>query len=491
MQTVFRRFMWQRRRGAIDPFTALAVASMVLTAAGTARQIHRGAESALTADELRYGSNQVADGLKRILAVKYQRMHQNGQLNRAEYETLQHRLESDATRRALQAVAEELADKQTKLSEDAFWDLQRDTAISVALSGVGEAAGALGSRTQTGAEVLQNLRNYAQNVETANRVAAGADALSTTLTVNGLVNDVSRNPYIVNANDFQNALNQVQQHVQPGGQPGSQPGVQPGGDAALLVRVRVRAFFDKWCVDKQVDRYRDDPNHENWVRGHRSSFQEQCRTDFERYIRQLEQDGWSVPGRSLHDYAWEMLTTYDGYRETFGRDYTGVYMVTAAAMTGEGQTRYELRFDDHRDGTATLTLVLPANVDLQDLPKVGLPAKRELDFPLQAKIDRRTSEESAFYTQGREIHAVVSAFAKVCTSITVALTSLFGGDAQQDAALIDQSRGENCLLVFQPVSQDSRDLTVRFSGVLVTPETSSGRMERKKFDVTNRAVRVR
>ena len=225
MQTMFRRFTRQRHRGVIDPLTALAVASMVLTAAGTARQIHRGAESALTADELRYNSNQVADGLRQILAVKYQRMHQNGQLNRAEYETLQDRLQSDSTRRALQAAANELANRQTQLSEDAFWDLQRDSAISVALSGVGEAAGAIARRGGDAAQI-------ARNVKRADRVAAGADTLSTLLTVDGLVKNVSRNPYIVNDNDFRNALSQVQQHVRGAASPASNPAAMRRGSYA-------------------------------------------------------------------------------------------------------------------------------------------------------------------------------------------------------------------------------------------------------------------
>ena len=502
-----------RRRGVIDPVTALALISMVLTAGGTARQLHRGAESGRTADELTYGTRQIAGDLKNILDSKYQRMLQGGQLTRAEYETLQHRLHSDATDQALQAAVAELADKQRQLADDAFWDLEKDTAISLVFSAISEGAGAVAGQIKaevqaaqtlgqssagTGANILRNLRNYAGNREAiqvanqlADQVGAGADTVSSLVSVNGLVKNASDNPYIVTKDDFLAAVNRVQQGIQSGGPPGGRRGAQPSGDAALLVRTRIRAFFDKWCVDKQVDRYRDPPNHENWVHQHRSRFQQRCHADFAEFIRSLEQDGWSVPGKSLANFAWQTLTASRAYLDTFGRDYSGVYRFTAAQPDGRGKRQYEFRFDDRRDGTATVTLVLPPNINIQDLPRIGLPAKRELVFPLQAKIDRDRSAESSFSTDGREIHALTTGVARIGVGIGLALSSMFGGDRQQADSLIQQTRGENCLLELQPVSADSNNLDIKFSADLIVPDTKTGQMKRQKAGFTNRATRIR
>ena len=206
----------------------------------------------------------------------------------------------------------------------------------------------------------------------------------------------------------------------------------------------------------------------------RSDFQQRFHAAFEQFVRgELTQEGWEVPAPGLHAVAWQILSTSKAYRATFGRDLSGIYHFQGDRPDGKGKVTYEFRFDDRRDGTAVVTLVLPANIDLQDLPKIGLPASRELQLPLTAEIDRHLARETQFYTTGPELHTMASGIVKFGVGLSEALTALFGGE-NRGPSLVAHAGAENCKLSFRPVSDESPDLALSFSGVFLKPSRNRG-----------------
>jgi hypothetical protein len=135
--------------------------------------------------------------------------------------------------------------------------------------------------------------------------------------------------------------------------------------------------------------------------------------------------------------------------------------------------------------------MLPAHINIQDLPKIGLPAARELAFPLTAEIDRHLARETCFSTTGPTLHAVASGIVKFGVGLSEALTNMFGG--QRGPSLVEHAGAENCRLSFQPVSDESNDLTLSFSGVFVKPSHKRGgvAIERENATFSARATRVR
>ena len=468
----------KRRPGVAEPLSAFAIGSLVLTVLNLSGHVHRGLEADRAANEFRANATQVADGMREILKTKYDRMRHDGQLTEAEYSLAIHRINQDSADDFLRRAADELANRQAGLFDDELGRAGWSVFMSSAFSGIGAMAGHYGGSGDT---IVRGIRD-SRVLENATDFISGTDgALSTIKLATGP-------SHLLQPSDIAGAINQAEQRIQGGGGNASD-------DAQALLSQRIHVFFDKWCVDNQVKRYMEDPNHENWVRGSRGQFQERCHAAFEQYIRgDLSQQGWNVPAPGLSSLAWNILTTYKGYRDTFGRDYTGIYTFEAAQFGGRGkEATYEFKFDDHRDGTATATLMLPKDVDIQELPKIGLPATREFSFPLTAKIDRYRSRETLFYTDGRELHTVVVAIVKFGVRLGEALTSIFSGGGNDEPSLADHAGAENCSLSFRPVSAESDDLTISFSGVLVAPTRSGGGIQTKRQDakLTARAKRIR
>ncbi len=463
----------RRRRGFVEPISAVTIAALALTVLNLGSRGLRGQQAFNAADDFRANMAQAAEGMNDILKSKYDRMRRDGQLTEAEYTLAIHRLGQDSSNEVLQRAAQELANRQADLANTAFWELMWDAVKSTLFTGIGEGGGALMGDASTVVPGVPDGQVAGEFVDTISAFDGGLGTL-TMLT----------NPYLVDASQVRAAIEQAEQRIRGGGGP---------GDARVLLSQRILAFFDKWCVDNQVDRHRNDPNHEDWVRRYRSGFQQRLHAAFEQFVRgELAQEGWEVPAPGLHSAAWHILTTSKAYRDTFGRDYSGVYSFQGDRPDGKGKITYEFTFDDRRDGTAIATFTLPAHIDVRDLPKIGLPATREWQFPLTAKIDRHFARETEFSTTGPELHAAASGWVKFGVGIAEALSNMFGGDAR-GPSLVEHARAENCSLSLRPVSDESNDLTLSFSGVFLKPERGRGGIElqRENAAFSAQAKRVR
>ncbi|MEQ9410300.1 MAG: hypothetical protein RIK87_21365 [Fuerstiella sp.] len=472
MQTVHPSIP-RRRRAVAEPVTVLAMVALGLSALSLGQKGHRGYEAALANREISANIFQVRDGLRDQLQNKYERMRNSGQLTTAEFELATHRLRQDTSDIALQNAADELANKQRILADDAFWDFATSAYLSAVTSGAGELLG----------PAAGNANTIFKGTKDSSVVAGIFDGFSAFDGALGLASTGS-NRHLVNSSDFNAAANRAGDRLQGGD--------HRTGDTNVLLRQRILAFFDKWCRDNEVLRHREQPNHENWVRQWRTGFEQRCQYDFVTYVREiLAAEGWQVSGQDLESRAWQVLTTSRNYLTTFGRDYSGQYSYVTTSQSGQ-KTTHKMSLQDHRNGTATMTVYLPPNINVSELPLIGLPASNEIRFPLEAQIDRNLSREVSFFTTGKELHTVASALVKFGVRLKEGLSAIFGGSQRDIQVLVDRSFAENCRLSLKPVSIDSPDLDITFRGTFVTA-SDVGRIvtEKKAQNITVRAQRTR
>jgi len=471
----------RRRRGAVDP-VSIAAASLLITAVSLGTHFHRNMESSEALDNFLNHSTEVADGMSRILEQKYERMRQSGQLTEAEYARATHRMNRRSTHELLQQVSRQLGNRQAQLLQtelnnslwSAFW-----TAVS---AGAGEAV-------KKSNKVKAAVQKFLQLTE--KKAGMAINAVSSTHTLWGYLESGFDSSNLVSPEEIGAALAQAEQRIHGGVDPGSMAD-DPDVDVRVLLPQRISAFFEKWSRNNNIRQYIEAPNQENWVRRYRTPREKHCHAAFEQFIQNdLAGQGWEVPAAGLHATAWQILRSLPNYRRTFGRDYSGTYQFAATSVMGSGQTNYQIRFKDNRDGTATATFQMPPGVDLRPLQAFGLPIAQEYHFPLTAEIDRSRSCESSFYTDGREIHAVVKAFSKMQVLFGEGPSDFFGSKAAL-LALAERADAKDCVLTFTPVSETSLDLTLSFSGTMIVPGRKNGRMvvEEKEKELEAVAKRI-
>ncbi|MEM9585749.1 MAG: hypothetical protein AAGA03_00590 [Planctomycetota bacterium] len=453
----FRRHV---RRGVAEPVSSIALAAVTLTVLSLASRGIRGHHAFYAAEDFRTNSTQLADGMRDLLELKYQRMRDTGQLTGAEYQLAMHRMDRDSTDQVFRNAANELVQKQVKLADDAFWDVSWDAVKASLLTAIDWGGEKIVGAQETILQGIKDADTFSNFIDT---ISSFDGALGTLTMLN--------NPYLVTQQDLLAAIEQAGQRIQSRG--------DDAADINRLLSLRVRSFFDKWCADHQVIQHMQAPNHEYWVKNLRVQLRQRCDRDFANYVRsELEPLQWSLPPPGLLATVQQMLVTSKEYINAFGRDYSGKFSYLAAPIAGKGpQEQYQFEIKNNRDGSAQAIFLLPANIDISELPKIGLPASRALRFPLTAKIESDPPRVTSFYNK-REINTLATAFVKFGVNLGEALASIFGGPS--GPPLANQARAEGCVLSFRPLSVTGDLWELSFKGDLVIPERSRRGVQLKR-----------